>query len=107
MFFFHFLGYNFKLNFYHVNSWQDVDEDFPKSEDNFLLCLYYSSLLVEERIESFVVDFGNFMAAAGGNLGLSLGFSCLSALLAFVRYLKQRLLQRVKGDQVWNENTFL
>ena len=94
------LGFNFKLNFYHVNTWQDVDDDFPKSDDNFLLCLYYSSLMVEERIESFVYDFGNFLAAAGGNLSLSLGFSCLSALLAFVRYLKQRLDQRVQGDGV-------
>jgi hypothetical protein len=93
-------GFNFKLNFYHVNTWQDVDDDFPKSDDNFLLCLYYSSLMVEERIETFVYDFGNFLAAAGGNLSLSLGFSCLSALLAFVRYLKQRLDQLGQGDEV-------
>jgi len=54
---------------------------------------YYnnSSLFVEERIESYIYDLGNFLAAAGGHLGLSLGFSCLSALLTFVRYLRGRL----------------
>ncbi len=46
---------------------------------------------MEERIESYIYDLGNFLAAAGGHLGLSLGFSCLSALLTFVRYLRGRL----------------
>jgi hypothetical protein len=34
-------------------------------------------------------DFGGFLAAAGGNLGLLLGFSCLSISLMAVEWMKK------------------
>jgi hypothetical protein len=46
-------------------------------------------LLVEEQIERLAYDFGNFLAAAGGNLGLFLGFSCLPMLLGFISIFKK------------------
>jgi len=39
-------------------------------------------LAVEERFETLVHDTGSLLASAGGNLGLMLGFSCLSVLTA-------------------------
>jgi len=39
---------------------------------------------IEEKTETFVYDVGNFLTAAGGNLGLFMGFSCLSIILTFI-----------------------
>jgi hypothetical protein len=50
---------------------------------------FYSTLDVEERIETLVYDAGNFLAAAGGNLGLLLGFSCLSTVLGFINIIQE------------------
>jgi hypothetical protein len=47
----------------------------------------FSSLIVEERVETLVYDVGSFLAAAGGNLGLFLGFSCLSVCLSLIKFL--------------------
>jgi hypothetical protein len=35
-----------------------------------------------------------FQASAGGNLGLILGFSCLSVLLAFINLIKRKCLKK-------------
>jgi hypothetical protein len=53
------------------------------------LIISFNSLLVEEQIETLAYDFGNFLAAAGGNLGLFLGFSCLPMLLGFISIFKK------------------
>ena len=39
--------------------------------------------------ETLLYDAGGFLAAAGGNLGLLLGFSCLSVLFASVEWIKK------------------
>ena len=54
---------------------------------NAYLVLVYETLSVEEHFETLVFDFGSLLAAAGGNLGLFLGFSCLSLLISFLDYL--------------------
>jgi hypothetical protein len=59
------------------------------SIDFFVLYLYFGTLDVEERIDNLDYDFESFLAAVGGNLGLFLGFSCLSVLLGFVRLLNR------------------
>jgi len=48
---------------------------------SFLLGIRYSSAVVESEDETLVYDAGNFLTAAGGYLGLCLGFSCLSLLI--------------------------
>lgn len=49
----------------------------------FLLCLFScGSMDVEKKEETLVYDSVNFFAAVGGNLGLFLGFSCLSIVYA-------------------------
>ena len=58
------------------------------SESNILISLSYETLSIEEEEESLVYDVGNFLAAAGGNLGLFLGFSCFSVIISFFNILK-------------------
>ena len=58
--------------------------------NSFLVEIYSNKGVVEESEEMLIYDFGNFVAAAGGNLGLFLGFSCLSVLLLFKNVIKER-----------------
>jgi hypothetical protein len=54
---------------------------------NVHIVLAYATLSVEEQTETLVFDIGSLLAAAGGNLGLFLGFSCLSLLFSCLDYL--------------------
>ena len=56
-------------------------------EKIYLLSFAYEYLEVEEKVESYVYDLGAFLAIVGGNLGLALGFSCLSMLLSLLKIL--------------------
>ena len=56
------------------------------SATSVLLELVYDSPLVEERVETLVYDAGNFLTAVGGNIGLFLGFSCLSVLFSIIHF---------------------
>ncbi len=49
--------------------------------------------MVEERVEALVYDEVNFIAAAGGNLGLFLGFSCFSVLIALMKQVRKLILK--------------
>jgi hypothetical protein len=87
--------YTVNINTYHFNSilW----EGSPASRDGnyYHLFYYYSSNLVQKQVEVLVYDFGGFIAAAGGNLGLCLGFSCLSILFTTTHW-TQKALQWIK-----------
>jgi hypothetical protein len=50
--------------------------------------MVYSSLDVESRYETLVYDFGTMLAATGGNLGLMLGFSCLTCIEGIIDFLE-------------------
>jgi hypothetical protein len=83
--------YKTSLDYVHKNGWQIFDDEensTVKRVDHFSLEYRYSTLFVEERIESYDYDVGSFLAAAGGNLGLFLGFSCLSVLFAAIKWIK-------------------
>jgi hypothetical protein len=56
-------------------------------EESYILMFYFESLDVEESVEDLAYDLSAFLAAAGGNLGLALGFSCLSIILGSVNFL--------------------
>ena len=84
-------SYDVTLRKYHTNTWV-VYDDQPLadiSETGVALSLSYESLIVEERIETLVYDIGNFLSAVGGNLGLFLGFSCLTMMLGVLRIVKK------------------
>jgi hypothetical protein len=76
-------SYKTNLKYMHKNSLMLVEEFFQK-DNVFILYFFYTSLTVEEKIETLIYDFGGLMAAAGGNLGLCLGFSCLSILFSMI-----------------------
>ncbi len=64
--------------------------------DNVIhLIVMHSSLSVEEHFETLVFDGGSLLAAAGGNLGLFLGFSCLSLIFSALYYLSS-VIKKVK-----------
>ena len=74
------------LKLYHENSLylyekltsaENIDKP-DVTEQGFGLFYFYETLIVEEKIETLIFDLGGVFAAAGGNLGLCLGISCLS-----------------------------
>jgi len=56
----------------------------PLISDNVMVIVYYKTLNTEVRTETLLYDAGSFFAAAGGHLGLTLGFSCFSTILYFI-----------------------
>ena len=76
-------SYKVIVNHMHINSFVDpMNEMGVRVEEMFILGFYYDSLNVEERVEMLVYDWSAFLASVGGNLGLALGFSCLSICLS-------------------------
>ena len=60
----------------------------------FIIWVFYSSLYVEEKIETYVFDFDSAIVAVGGSLGLFLGWSCNSLILDFIEILYYRFKVR-------------
>jgi hypothetical protein len=81
-------SFNYKLEYFSKNSWITLEEEYRVDNDIFVLFVSFESLYVEEKTETFVYDIGSFLTAAGGNLGLFMGFSCLSIMVAFIDCLK-------------------
>ena len=70
----------------------DINYRIGKDDDDaFLLYFYYNSIVVEERTETLIYDLINVMAAAGGHLGLCLGFSCLTLFISLLEYIEVRI----------------
>jgi hypothetical protein len=78
--------YETKLKYSHGNSWVIYD-DWQNISKSFRLYFYYYTTTVEEKIETLIFDFGGLLAAAGGHLGLCLGFSCLSVLCEAISWI--------------------
>ena len=79
------IGYAAHPTYFHRSSLLNLREDDFKSL--VLLTIRYETLAIEENVESLVYDVANFLAAVGGNLGLFLGFSCLSVFLSLLNFL--------------------
>ena len=81
--------YTSKISYFHNNSWIGIDSNGKKDKiyNNFILMVSYNSLIVEERIETYLYDIETLFTSAGGNLGLFLGFSCLSAFVFIMKIL--------------------
>ena len=90
------ISYNANIRYFHETSFLDPSNKFS---DNFLasfimLAISYETLLIEEHEESLVYDITNFLAAAGGNLGLFLGFSCMSVFYGMIKIIKKIKLHK-------------
>ena len=87
------------LQYYHNTSW--VSEETEEVEKmGFQFFYFYNSLSMEERVESLVYDFSAFLIATGGNLGLFLGFSCLSVGIKIINWLQVYLHVHCSSDQI-------
>jgi len=77
-------GYVQTLKYYHKTSW-----DYKAySASSFTILIAYNSLEVKTKIETLIYDSVDVLAAAGGNLGLFLGFSCLGCIWFILEHLQ-------------------
>jgi hypothetical protein len=85
------VSYTFAFTNYHQNSWVDTNKIYPPnfSQNYYPLILLYGTLDIEKHVETLVYDAGNLFAAVGGNLGLFLGFSCLSIIFGGINLLRR------------------
>ena len=81
------LNYEISLKYYHETSWPDFSKPPANLSNNFFLKLFYDTFDIVESKETLVYDIGDLFAAAGGHLGLFLGFSCLSLMMQIIDYL--------------------
>ena len=79
-------SYNYNIQYLHKSRMLGSDSWI---DSTFILSIVYSSLLVEERSEALVYDMVNFIAAAGGNLGLFLGFSFFSGVISIIEFIQK------------------
>ena len=77
------------MDYVHKNLYIGSEE--ANTSTIFYFGILWETLLVEEEVEALVYDGINFVAAAGGNLGLLLGFSCFGLLQKLITYLKNWL----------------
>ena len=77
------------LEYMHRNTFISMDENMnDEISSTFYMSVMWDSMFVEEEVEALVYDWLNFVAAAGGNLGLLLGFSCFGLLDQLINYLR-------------------
>ncbi len=82
-------GYSCKMEYLHKNLYMNVDDNnIEVINSTFFLFVGWESILIEEVVEALVYDEVNFIAAAGGNLGLLLGFSCFTMIKQLIDFIK-------------------
>ena len=82
--------YKIKLNYYHKNNARLPFGLNHNLKGHFVLYIFYATFDKEERIESLEYDMANLLVSAGGNLGLFLGFSCLSAMFMVIEWFQAK-----------------
>ena len=80
-------SYDANIRYFHKSAVIDTENSLGEnfSDSKVMFALGYETLLIEEHAESLVYDVTNFLAAAGGNLGLFLGFSCMSIFYGMIK----------------------
>ena len=82
--------YKFQLVYQHKNAFElFTGESRPK--DVFCLYYYFDSLETEVKTESLIIDISSLIANIGGNLGLFLGFSCLSIFILTIDIIQKKM----------------
>ena len=83
----------YQLNYvnFHLTSIPKAVNTVKTFEPSFMLGMTYENFVVEKGLEKLAYDVADLFSQAGGNLGLSLGFSCLSFLMAAIDCLKKKL----------------
>jgi len=62
---------------------------FEIDEKPFMLGLHLEDTQVEEQVETLIYDLGNFLAQAGGNVSLILGWSMFSLYFSMMKLLRE------------------
>ena len=83
-------SYKVKMEYFHKNNALLSPEYGNLPEGHFTIHSSFLTFSVEEKIESLEYDLPNLLVSAGGNLGLFLGFSCLSVMFAIIEWLKTK-----------------
>ena len=86
------INYKMSLDYFHNNSWSGVYDTSKDIHTYYALQYRYTTMFIEERVENLEYDVGSFLAAAGGNLGLMLGLSCLTVMFSIIEYCKNFVL---------------
>ena len=77
----------------HRNTFIDPLKEFEFEPGRFyLLSFCWDHLDIEEHHEALTYDLSSFLAAAGGNLGLALGYSCLNVFIYVVELIFRKVV---------------
>jgi hypothetical protein len=92
----HQISYSIALTDLHLNSVIQPHLQYPEgySKNYYIFYVIFGSVDVERQVETLVYDSGNFFAAVGGNLGLFLGFSCLSIIFACINWVVRTFVRK-------------
>jgi hypothetical protein len=82
----------YDLEYFSRNTYFEPDEKHIVDNDIFQLIVSFKTMNIEAKKETYVYDNVNFLTAAGGTLGLFMGFSCLSIIFSLIDTLNQRFL---------------
>ena len=83
--------YQVKLQYFHANNAWIPPQSANYSKGHFLLVPFFTSFTSEEKIESLEYDLARLLVSAGGNLGLFLGFSCLSVFFTIIEWVFKKI----------------
>jgi len=85
------MGYGFNLRKLHLNSMVDETDSLDTYfwGSHYMLDIFFSSDLIEERTETLIYDTASFWSSVGGNLCLFLGFSCLTVGISILELFKK------------------
>ena len=80
-----FTKYNHKLSLLAKNVLSKEIKEY--GDGYFFIWSFYSSLYVDETVETYVFDFNTALISVGGSLGLFLGWSIKSMVLSLAEYI--------------------
>ena len=77
-------SYTFSLDYHSKHSYLGPKRSHSLQDKFFHLVVFFKVLEIDERTETLVFDTVALLSAGGGNLGLLIGFSCLSVGFAAI-----------------------
>ena len=86
------LEYSYTLSELHMNNWIEPKKGHSPefAKEYYSIFASFETMNIEKHEENLVYDSGSFFAAIGGNLGLFLGFSCFSIIVAAVDFIAKK-----------------
>ena len=89
-------SYNIEVDYLSRFSYMNPAKPELLQSKHFHLDFFFKKIDIEERTETLVYDFVTLLSAGGGNLGLFVGFSCLSVLYTFYNCIEKYLINNKK-----------